>query len=259
MKRVLLGLVWFVLLSLGLWLLASVILAMCMLSKLPANAAEGAMIQAASDWAAAHADTVQKIDLGALLLAAVLAVWGTAKGKLPGTRKWKKPRCERGLASHAAQWPGEAGVDVLRRRGQEAGTLRGTAREMERAYNLTAVRDPAEMVTKHLLDSLVLLPFVSGGPCGMWAPALAFPASRWPSPCRPCISPCWTATARRPVSSPMRSPHWRLSNVDGGAGAGRGLSPGTPFATVLSRAFSSLQDFARLAGPACASAGGSWP
>lgn len=31
-----------------------------------------------------------------------------------------------------------------------------------RAYNLTAIRDPEEMVTKHLLDSLAVVPFVSG-------------------------------------------------------------------------------------------------
>ena len=30
------------------------------------------------------------------------------------------------------------------------------------AYNLTAVRDPAEMVTRHLLDSLAILPHVHG-------------------------------------------------------------------------------------------------
>jgi 16S rRNA (guanine527-N7)-methyltransferase len=31
-----------------------------------------------------------------------------------------------------------------------------------RAYNLTAVRDPLEMVSRHLLDSLAALPFVHG-------------------------------------------------------------------------------------------------
>jgi 16S rRNA (guanine527-N7)-methyltransferase len=29
-------------------------------------------------------------------------------------------------------------------------------------YNLTAVRDPAEMITRHLLDSLAILPYVQG-------------------------------------------------------------------------------------------------
>jgi 16S rRNA (guanine527-N7)-methyltransferase len=32
------------------------------------------------------------------------------------------------------------------------------------AYNLTAIRDPREMVSKHLLDSLAMHPFVGAGP-----------------------------------------------------------------------------------------------
>ncbi len=34
-----------------------------------------------------------------------------------------------------------------------------------RAYNLTAIRDPAEMISRHLLDSLAVMPYVQGNYC----------------------------------------------------------------------------------------------
>jgi 16S rRNA (guanine527-N7)-methyltransferase len=33
------------------------------------------------------------------------------------------------------------------------------------AYNLTAIRDPLEMVSRHLLDSLAIQPYLNAGPC----------------------------------------------------------------------------------------------
>jgi 16S rRNA (guanine527-N7)-methyltransferase len=59
-----------------------------------------------------------------------------------------------------------AGLLALRLDPQMAGPLLKYLGELvlwNKAYNLTAVREPAEMVTRHLLDSLVVLPHVGAG------------------------------------------------------------------------------------------------
>ncbi len=83
-----------------------------------------------------------------------------------------------------------------------------------RTYNLTAVRDPHEMVVKHLLDSLAMHPFVDdiaargGAPGRPRHRAPACRASRWRSSSRACRSRWSKATARRRASCARRSASW---------------------------------------------------
>ena len=61
----------------------------------------------------------------------------------------------------------EQGIDALGLRlpADAVGRLLDYLALLERwnaAYNLTAIRDPAEMVTRHLLDALAILPYVQG-------------------------------------------------------------------------------------------------
>ncbi|MBB3141737.1 16S rRNA (guanine(527)-N(7))-methyltransferase RsmG [Halomonas organivorans] len=65
-----------------------------------------------------------------------------------------RDRLERGLA--------ELGLDVTPERRERLLALVGLLHKWNRAYNLTAVRDPEEMVARHLLDSAAVLPFVKG-------------------------------------------------------------------------------------------------
>ena len=63
-------------------------------------------------------------------------------------------RLERGIAALGLQLPADA---VERLLDYQALLARWNA-----TYNLTAIRDPAEMVSRHLLDSLAILPYVQG-------------------------------------------------------------------------------------------------
>ncbi|TXS92663.1 16S rRNA (guanine(527)-N(7))-methyltransferase RsmG [Parahaliea aestuarii] len=61
----------------------------------------------------------------------------------------------------------EAGCERLelsldKRQLQQLCDYLGLLAKWNKAYNLTAVRDPADMVRKHLLDSLAIAPLVSG-------------------------------------------------------------------------------------------------
>lgn len=123
------------------------------------------------------------------------------------------------------------------------------------AYNLTAVRDPAEMVTKHLLDSLSVLPYVTRGPvedvgAGAGLPgiplAIALPHTRFT---------LLDSNGKKTRFMVQAAAALRLRNVEVVQARVEGYRSTGPFATVLSRAFASLREFLTLAGPSCAAGG----
>ena len=127
--------------------------------------------------------------------------------------------------------------------------------QWNQAYNLTAVRDPAEVLTKHLLDSLAVLPYVQGSPVldvgtGAGLPgiplALALPDTRFV---------LLDSNGKKTRFITHAAAVLPLPNVTALQARIEDYRPETPFATVLSRAFASLGDFLKLAGHACAPGG----
>src|SRR5579859_5602230 len=123
------------------------------------------------------------------------------------------------------------------------------------AYNLTAVRDPAEMVVKHILDSLAVLPLVRGGPvqdvgAGAGLPgiplAIALPDTGFV---------LLDSNGKKTRFMVQAKAALKLHNVDVVQDRAEDYRPPVPFATVLSRAFASLGEFVTLAGAGCATGG----
>ena len=123
------------------------------------------------------------------------------------------------------------------------------------AYNLTAVRDPAEMLTKHILDSLAVLPHVRRGPvqdvgAGAGLPgiplAIALPDTRFV---------LLDSNGKKTRFMVQAKAALKLHNVEVVQARAEGYRPPVPFATVLSRAFASLGEFITLAGAGCAPGG----
>lgn len=124
-----------------------------------------------------------------------------------------------------------------------------------RVYNLTSVRKPQDMLTRHILDSLVVLPFVQG----------------------PRVLDVGTGAGLPGMVLAIARPDWQLVLLDSSgkklrfvrqAAADLGLSnvqvenvriedyrPARPFDSIISRAFSSLDDMYRHCAPLCAPSG----
>jgi 16S rRNA (guanine527-N7)-methyltransferase len=126
-----------------------------------------------------------------------------------------------------------------------------------RTYNLTAVRDPQDMVARHLLDSLAVIPYLRGERCldvgsGAGLPglvlAVACPAISWvllDSNAKKCR---FLNHARMAL---------RIDNARVERSRVEDFHPGVCFSTIISRALSNLADFVAGAGHLLAP-GGCW-
>jgi 16S rRNA (guanine527-N7)-methyltransferase len=113
-----------------------------------------------------------------------------------------------------------------------------------KAYNLTAVRKPDEMVSRHLLDSLSVVPFVegerwldvgSGGGMPGIPLAIMFPEMK--------VS-LLDSNGKKARFQTQVKLELKLDNMQVIHSRAEEFQPDQPFTGIISRAFSSLEDFA---------------
>lgn len=114
------------------------------------------------------------------------------------------------------------------------------------AYNLTAIREPQAVVTRHLLDSLSLLPLLNDGALldvgsGAGLPALVLAIAR---PELPVIGLDSNGKKARFMRHAVRA--LRIDNARVIEGRVEDLQSGETFPQIVSRAFASLADFVEL-------------
>lgn len=114
--------------------------------------------------------------------------------------------------------------------------------------NLTAITDPAQVVDKHLLDSLAVLPHVKGLAVADVGSGAGFPglplAVADPDRRYTLIE----STGKKVKFLRHAVERLELPNVDVLLGRAEALKPSQPFDSVISRALGPLSDFIRVAG-----------
>jgi 16S rRNA (guanine527-N7)-methyltransferase len=113
-----------------------------------------------------------------------------------------------------------------------------------KAYNLTAVRDPDEMVSRHLLDSLSIIPHIgdaeswldvgSGGGMPGIPLAILYPHKRIVT---------LDSNGKKTRFLTQVKLELKLDNLQVIHSRVEAFQPAEPFAGIVSRAFSSLEDF----------------
>jgi len=124
----------------------------------------------------------------------------------------------------------------------------GLLEKWNRVYNLTAIREKSKLVSHHLLDSLAVLPHLAGGRVldvgsGPGLPGIPIALAR----------PDWGVTLldsnhKKTAFLTQAVGDLNIANAEVRRERVEQWRPATAFDVVISRAFSELADFVRLAG-----------
>jgi 16S rRNA (guanine527-N7)-methyltransferase len=135
-----------------------------------------------------------------------------------------------------------------------AATLLRLLDELERwnrAYNLTAITDRAQMLTHHLLDSLAVGPFVQGSSLADVGTGAGFPGLPLAliAPQRRCVLIDANGKKQRFVAHAART--LGLTNVEALQARVEEMRPAQPFDTVVARACAALPQLLTWVTPLC--------
>lgn len=145
-------------------------------------------------------------------------------------------RLERGLV--------ELGIDLTPEARKRLLTYLLLLEKWNRVYNLTAIRDPLQMVSSHLLDSLAVAPHIPDGSlldvgAGAGLPGIPLAIAR------PALTVTLIdASEKKAAFMRQAATELGLRNVEIVHGRVETWTPPQRFAAIVSRAFASLADFA---------------
>lgn len=155
------------------------------------------------------------------------------------------PLVTEGHAAELAQGAVELGVEISPEQQAQLMAYLALLIKWNKAYNLTAVRNPDEMVSRHLLDSLSVAPYVSdagdnwldvgsgGGMPGIPL-AILFPNKQFT---------LLDSNGKKTRFLTQVKLELKLANLQVIHSRVEGFTPEQPFSGISSRAFSSLKDF----------------
>ena len=142
----------------------------------------------------------------------------------------------------------ELGLALAPGQVEALGTLVTELADWKARFNLTAITKPAEVVDKHLLDSLAVLPHLRGLQVADVGSGAGFPGLPLAIADLDRRYTLIESTGKKAKFLRHVVERLNLPNVDVVQGRAEALKPRRPFDCVIARALGSLADFVRVAG-----------